>query len=271
MKRWLPIVAIAASLGLSLGWVVVTVLRARDENREAHCLDNLKSIALGLHNYHQVFDSFPLGTVPNPSLAPEHRLSWVVGAWGFVGDGQIHLNIDHSRAWDDPVNLKPTGYSGVDGPGATTELFFYGCPASAQTLPPTYSRVLQYVGVGGLGVDSPALPSGHPRIGVFGHDRVTRLADITDGAFTTMMVIETADRNGPWTAGGPNSVRGLDPSRTPYIGTGRQFGGNHARGVAVLFADASVRLRTPTIHPKLFEASATIAGNTANADPDDSP
>ncbi|MCA1684583.1 MAG: DUF1559 domain-containing protein, partial [Planctomycetia bacterium] len=152
MKPWVRIGAVGATIAF-IGGVVAASLRARQEARDAQCVNSLRMIGLGLSDYHDIFESFPLGTVQNPTLPPERRLSWIVGAWSMVGDGQIHLNIDRDKGWNDPVNARPTGYSGVDGPGSTCELFFPGCPGNPHTLPRGYSRVLQYVGVGGLGVD----------------------------------------------------------------------------------------------------------------------
>src|SRR5262249_15130062 len=117
-----------------------------------------------------------------------------------------------------------------------------------------------YVGIAGLGPDAPRLPVNDPRAGIFGYDRHTRPADIKDGASTTMMIAEAASANGPWTAGGPATVRGLDPARRPYIGPGRQFGGNHVGGAMVMFADGSVRFVGELVDPKVFEALSTIAG-----------
>lgn len=251
--------------------VVRAVVHFREVQSQGKCLDNLKILGLGFQQYHEIFGSFPTGTLPNPSLPPERRLSWVVEGWyAGIGDGQVHLNIDTTRAWDDPVNRRPTGYSGVDGPGSTTERFFYGCPGNPNTLPEGYSRCLEYVGIAGVGVDAPGLPLGHPRAGIFGYDRVTTLADIRDGASETMMVIETARDNGRWTAGGPSSVRGLDPARQPYIGKGRQFGGTHRSGANVLYADGSVHFVADTVHRALLEARATAAGGDVVIDPDDS-
>jgi prepilin-type processing-associated H-X9-DG protein len=251
-------VILAAVLTVTLAGAAI--LRSRETQRRVECSNNLKMIGLGLHEYHDAFGAFPPGTVPNPALRPEQRLSWIVAAWSFVGDGQIHLNIDREKAWDDPVNRKPTGHSGVEGPASTSELYSPGCPEGRDTLRERSSRTLQYVGVGGVGIDAPTLPMGHPRAGVFGYDRTTRRDDIKDGLTTTMMVIETARDLGPWTAGGPKSVRGVDPARQPYIGRGRQFGGNHRGGVNVLYADGSVRFVKESIWPPAFEAAATAAG-----------
>jgi prepilin-type processing-associated H-X9-DG protein len=120
--------------------------------------------------------------------------------------------------------------------------------------------VTHYVGISGVGLDSPTLPKGHPRAGVFGYDRRTSVSDIKDGLSSTMMLAETAVNIGPWTAGGPTTMRALDPVRKPYIGPGRPFGGNHRGGLNVAFADGSVRFLRETIDPKVFEALSTVAG-----------
>jgi prepilin-type processing-associated H-X9-DG protein len=86
------------------------------------------------------------------------------------------------------------------------------------------------------------------------------MAEIKDGASVTMLLAETGLANGPWTAGGPSTVRGLDPARQPYIGEQRQFGGVHRGGAMVAFADGSVRFIRDSIRPQVFEALSTIAG-----------
>ena len=75
-----------------------------------------------------------------------------------------------------------------------------------------------------------------------------------------MTIAETTFANGPWTAGGPATVRGLDSRRQPYIGRGRQFGKAHRGGAMVAFADGSVRFVKESINPRVFEALSTIAG-----------
>jgi prepilin-type processing-associated H-X9-DG protein len=134
------------------------------------------------------------------------------------------------------------------------------CPAHSRGATTNGPRETDYVGVAGLGADAATLPSGHPRSGVFSYERPTRLGDIRDGIASTMMMAETTQARGPWTAGGPATVRGLDPGRRPYIGRGRQFGGAHRGGVMVAFADGSVRFIRESIDPKVFEALSTVAG-----------
>jgi hypothetical protein len=99
-----------------------------------------------------------------------------------------------------------------------------------------------------------------PQAGVFGYDRKSRHEDIKDGAATTLLLLETAWNNGPWTAGGPPTVRGLDPTRLPYMGKNRQFGGTHRGLTGAAFADGSVHFLSESMAPEVFEALATIAG-----------
>ena len=117
-----------------------------------------------------------------------------------------------------------------------------------------------YVGIAGVGADAPALPEGDPRCGVFGYERRTPPGGIKDGASNTLLLAETGLDNGPWTAGGTATVRGLLADRRPYVGRGCQFGGLHRGGVMVAMADGSVRFLRESIEPRVFEALSTVAG-----------
>ena len=253
--------ALACLAGLAL----ILILGARERARLGQCLNNLKLIGLGLRNYAEVAGRFPPGTVSNATAPPEKRMSWfaimVVEHW-FEGGGRVELDL--SRAWDAPENriaIQRAKFA-EDEPqrNVIEENPLALCPSEGRRIGAGGQGPLGYVGIGGLGIDAPRLPASDPRAGLFGFDRATRPADLKDGAATTMAVAETARDLGPWKAGGPTSVRGLDPARRPYLGRGGQFGGNHRGGTAVLFADGSVRVLADDLDPKVFEAMATIAG-----------
>lgn len=250
--------------------VFAAVRYARAEADLQTCRMNLAMIGLGVHNYHSAWDVFPPGTVANPALPPEKRLSWLfsgmpfmfcLGCWGMPTD-----NLDSVGPWDDPKTL----------PYAVVPIEVFHCPGSPRQSAVGYRSIdhhvdlkgktaiepTPFIGIGGLGTDAPTLPVGDRRAGFFGYDRVIRPADIRDGMATTVMVVETSSLQGSWTAGGPATVRGLDPARQPYFGRGRQFGGNHPRAgkALMLFADGHVRPIRETVDPKVFEALSTIAG-----------
>jgi hypothetical protein len=237
----------------------------------SQCANNLKQIALGLHNYADTYtpgqrangqtQKLPAGTVANPALPPERRLSWFVEVLPFVEQATLYQRLDPRKGWDDPSNEL----------AVRTPLKMLRCPdwvREAEPVPPYWTA---YLGVAGLGVDAATLPAGDRNAGVFGYDRRTSLAAIKDGTSNTLLVLESARDNGAWARGGPSTVRGLTPEVQPYLGTGRPFGGTHfaensifgrgkSLGCNAALTDGSVRFFTESISPHVLEALATIAG-----------
>jgi hypothetical protein len=270
-KRLIRLLGFGLLVGLA-SLAAIVVGRAREDARREHCLNNLKGIGLGFANYHTVWDSFPFAASPNDRLPPEKRLGWQITLVPYMVCPHCcglddYSQIDFSGPWD----------VGPQSRFAVLPLYLLICPSSPDqpaqgtqsfTHPLDRSKLVDdvstaYIGIAGVGKDAASYPAGDPRAGVFGYGRVTRLQDIKDGTSSTMVVVETSETRSPWTSGGPATVRGLDPSRQPYIGRGRQFGGLHRGGVTVLLADGSTRFVSETIDPKVFEALSTIAGGEA--------
>jgi prepilin-type processing-associated H-X9-DG protein len=251
--------------GLIVGWLVWAFGHGREAAIRAQCVSHLGWIGLGLRNYHSQYGSLPPGTIPNPHLPPERRLSWVVELDLFMlqSNGLI-LHVDRSKGWDEPPNTLPrvgSTQSGTLGGDPEDTGDWVTCPDDPAWRPPRRSLPLSYIGVAGVGADAPILPAKHPRAGVFGFDRATKFDDIIDGTSETMMVAETIRNHGVWTAGGLSSVRGVDRATQPYIGRNRPFGGYHPGGANVLMADGSVRFIREKITPSVFEAISTVAGS----------
>ena len=62
----IELLVVIAIIAVLIALLLPAVQAAREAARRAQCVNNLKQIGLGLHNYHQVNNSFPLGA----SLAP---------------------------------------------------------------------------------------------------------------------------------------------------------------------------------------------------------
>lgn len=249
--------SVVAMSALLSGIVLMSQRSSEAALRDA-CQNNLRNLALGVSQYSITHGAFPAGTIINDRLPPDRRLSWLVEASAFMD--QWRWLFDLALPWDAGINVITRGQGVGENPQVVGRVSLFTCPAAAGMADDHMPGWTWYVGIAGVGPDAPELPSGHPRTGVFGYDRQTRVADIKDGAANTVLLAETDLVNGPWTAGGTATVRGLDPSQQPYIGLGRQFGGLHRGGVMVAMADGSVRFLREGIDPTVFEAVSTVAG-----------
>lgn len=232
----------------SLGVIIVTVATVKQKADElARGKEHLQIIGKALRNFQVINQHFPMGTVPNKSLPPERRLSWLASLASHWEIGGLHDAINWSEEWNSQRNvlLVETNY--------LTDYRPYPGDKLRRGLSP-------YVGIADVGKNAAHLPENHPRTGAFGYDRLTSARDFKDGLSTTMIVAETSQSNGPWIAGGSATVRGLDPGHLPYIGNKCQFGGVRGDGALALMGDGSVRLVSKSIDPKVYEALSTISG-----------
>jgi hypothetical protein len=273
MRRRVTVIILVVVLVLTGGLVAATIPRVRQAAARMQCQNNLKQLGIALHDYTSAnSSSFPAATIRVEGLPLERRLSWFVSILPYMD--QVGLGIDRTKAWDAEENMEPTFFWMEDHTRMVSrpvgECKMFRCPLNSATAEPGSPGLTHYVGMAGLGIDADGRSAGYPGVGFFGHDRQTRLEDVKDGAATTIMVIETSWKNGPWTAGGYPTVRGLELTGEPYLGAGGQFGSNHTGGSVfslsrptltnALFVDGSVRSLTNAIKPEVFEALATIAG-----------
>jgi hypothetical protein len=190
------------------------------ERPGAGCINNLRNIALGVLVFESSNGVFPAGSWPNADLEPEGRLSWYAQILPFVEHHTEYEALETDLPWD-------AGHNGVLAHKSIGYLRCY----SAARLAPGSPKPAPNVGIAGLGKDAPWLANSDARGGVFGYDRQTTMADITDGTGNTMMIAETGNVGGSWIQAGWATVRGLDRASQPYIGAGRQFGGQHRPSV----------------------------------------
>jgi len=256
------IVKIAIGLCVALvaiGLVFPSLSRVREAAANIRCRNNLKQIALAVHNYEDTQGSLPQGTFPNDRLEPEQRLGWQFAILPYIESNSIYRRANKELSWDAPENEEILLIS--------YKLFLcLGEGKSNAVLPVTTN----YVGLAGLSPKAAFLPKDSPLAGVFGFERKINKEDIKDGTSNTILAIETSVELGPWAAGGNPTVRFVDFERQPYLGVGRPFGGIHSGDrkwfsktptiANVAFLNGSVRPLKDTIDPHVFEALVTIAG-----------
>jgi hypothetical protein len=265
MARRIGVVFAGLLLFALVGLLLPYVMKMRARADETTCRNNLREMALfAAHHVNprpgvqpgRFLGEIPAGTVVLAGVPPEGRLSWVVPV--LTGLDQRRQNteqllsaIDRQAPWSAERNQK----------AARTKLVTFLCPGNPPEIAADQPAPTNYVGVGGLGADTPA--SADPRrVGCFRYDAPTPFDRVTDGLSQTLLFGERSADLGPWLRGGPSTVRGLDDAAgaPAVLGPGGQFGGNHPTGANWGMADGAVRTFTPRVDPKILFAMATIAG-----------
>lgn len=238
----------------------------REAAARAQCSNNLKQIVLALHNYSDENGELPRGTMSQPSLTPDERLSWLVALLPYLEQPTVYQGFDQKTGWASEQNRSVSARPVKN----------FICPSQPIQGPIDSWSFSSYVGIAGVGADAASLPLEDARCGVFGYQRRTTMKDIKDGASETLCILETHSDNGHWAAGGRATVRPLDPAQQPYIGENRPFGMEHRQPFLGSLAfsrmpelanaamlDCSVRRLDASISSQTLEALSTIAGKEA--------
>ncbi len=192
--------------------------------RRSQCVNNLKQIGLGMHNYHEVHGSLPPAAILDKNGKP--LLSWRVAILPYMEGSDLYSKFHLDEPWDSPHNLTLLDKTPS----------FYACPSDA-TLKPGMTGYKAIIG---------------PSTAFTPDFKPLRFEDITDGTSNTILIGESR-RTVPWTK--PEDLP-FDMS-VPLTG----LGSHHAGGFDVLFADGSVRFLKSSLSPQALGALLTRNGN----------
>jgi hypothetical protein len=179
-------------------------------------------------------------------LPPSERLSWLAELTAAaVGPGRPAPN--RSESWRSPSNDR------------------FVRQQIPEFLNPSINRVTgagnypttHFAGVAGVGADAADLPKSHPRAGIFGNARSTRIEDIRDGASNTLMVVGVTGDLGSWAAAGTPTVRAL--TREPYVNGPDGIGTGSPDRMIVLKADGSTQELSAKTDPRILRRMAAMA------------
>jgi prepilin-type processing-associated H-X9-DG protein len=222
------VVALACVVGL-VAVLCPAIWNAREAARRSQCSCHFCGILLALHNYNSQYGSFPPAYIADPSGRPMH--SWRVLILPYIEQQTLYAQYDFSEPWNGPNNIKLL----KSMPNV------FACPSRFSNA----TNLTSYVAITGPGTVFPGSSS-------------AKLADITDGASNTLMVVEVANVNIPWTAPWDLDVRTMsfrinDPNR-PGISS------KHPGGANVGFADGRTQWARESLLPEHLRALFTIAG-----------
>jgi DNA-directed RNA polymerase subunit RPC12/RpoP len=191
-------------------------------------------------------ERFPNSASTAAGLTESQRLSWLAELVADM-DANAGSQPQWDQAWRDPLNDRFVRRTFPE----------FLNPDLQQLTGPNRYPATHFVGIAGVGEDGAMLPVGHPRAGIFGVNRRTRLQDIKDGQANTMMVAGVTRNIGGWAGSGTATMRSL--TREPYINGPDGFGTGENEGMSVLMADGSVRFVSSNIDPRLMRRMAAMA------------
>lgn len=214
---------VGASAPVMVALLLPAVQSARAAACRMQCANNLKQIALAMHDYHGVYKSFPPAYSVDKNGKP--LLSWRVLILPFIECMSLYREFRLDQPWDSEHNRKliplmPQIYrcpSGRPIPGKTTYLTVRG----KDTIFP-------------------------------GAEKIT-FDEVKDGLTQTILVVEADDQSAvEWT-------RPDDFVPDPNVPT-KGLGGHHPGGFHVALADGSVRFISMGIDPDVLRALFTRDG-----------
>lgn len=221
----IELILVVAILAVVIAFFLPPVRRSREAARRTQCKNNLKQIALALHNYADVYHSLPPAYTVDANGKPLH--SWRTLILPYFDEKLLYDKIDLTKAWDDPVNAE-ANRSIVQG---------YNCPSTSGLKNHT-----TYMAVVTSNSCFRAIES-------------RRLSEITDDHSETLMVIEVdSEQAVPWMA--PR-----DADEAMFLTRDPKSKRAHMGGVQAVFVDGTVRFLNDNLPLDTRRALISVAGN----------
>ena len=241
-SRWL-LGCLWGGFALVVGFVLLLFLlppvrRAREPARRSQCINNLKQIAIALHEYREKHGALPPAYTVDDQGNRLH--SWRTLILPFTGYQYHYDQIDLTKPWNDPVNQK-----------------------AFETTPPVYNCLSsdpRYVG-------SLSIPRGYTTylasVGInscFHPTEPRPFHEISDETSHTLMVLEVpTDRAVPW-------MSPEDADEELILAIDEKSTTAHPKLFHVAFADGQVRNLSVNTPVKTRRALITINGGETVAD-----
>jgi prepilin-type N-terminal cleavage/methylation domain-containing protein/prepilin-type processing-associated H-X9-DG protein len=301
------LLVVIAIIGVLVALLLPAVQAARESARRAQCVNNLKQIALALHNYADAVGVQPpgrLGCDCNTSAADGCGTRPASTRPGTSGFGLLLPQLEQKALYDQfgwqlGAVAPATGCGGTEDTAGwkTTEVAaamltrpkVFVCPSDNSE--PTDAGKNYATGSYALvhGTMGPSYTTSqtmkHHNDGSFMYLKTIRLAEITDGLSTTMWVGEvveahTQESSNRWVLGSRHldSLRSTEnPINTPSTAPifldlygykcSGAFSSRHTRGANFAFGDGHVQFLSDNISLPLYQALSTRAEGESVGNP----
>ncbi|MBA3312840.1 MAG: DUF1559 domain-containing protein [Planctomycetaceae bacterium] len=233
-----------ASAAIALGLILPAIQQAREAARRTQSMNNLKQIAIALHNYQDVYGHFPPAVIEENGV----KRSWRVELLPFLESFHLFEQYRRNELWDSEANKKVLAQMPAvfrdpsDSSGPTSTSYFVLTDSLPRPLPGDAARNIAM-----LFSDKP--------IDLTAGGKGAQFREITDGSSNTLLIVE-AKRDVPWTK--PEDIPFAPEKIDDLLKNG--LGGNHPDGFTAALADGSVRFFGSGIDSKMLKALVTPAG-----------
>jgi len=189
----IELLVVIAIIAILIGLLLPAVQKVREAAARTQCINNLKQMGLGLHNYHDAIGVLPQGQVPwaNPGVTtPPYE-----GAWSW--QAQILPYMEQDNVYRQAKAYQNSGswpfYYSWNNPMAAIKMKLFTCPADSRgpvSWPGASSGLPDQALTGYLGVSGTVSAAAGQGNGVlFSGSKVTLVA-ISDGTSNTVVVGE---------------------------------------------------------------------------------
>jgi prepilin-type N-terminal cleavage/methylation domain-containing protein/prepilin-type processing-associated H-X9-DG protein len=294
------LLVVIAIIGILVSLLLPAVQAAREAARRTQCINNLKQLGLGFHNYESTYKQFPFAYLL--STSPVNAHAWGPSILPYIEQGPLSDQYNSAQVFSTPANIAVISnvLPAMQCPTTPTPGRIYNgiLPAGAVPGVPTLTwraHAADYgVQSGVLGVfwngfvQTPVADRG----GLLRVNANAKIANIIDGTTNTILLAEIAGRNDLWrrktlvatnaTNIGANSGGGWgDPINGENWTAGSLFDGTgasgpctvnctnlsgrgifafHPGGANVLLADGSVRFMPANVSSPTYAYLVTRAG-----------
>jgi len=218
------LLVVIAIIGILIALLLPAVQAAREAARRMQCSNNLKQIALALHNYHDAYHSFPPGNVDN-GVSQSQEWGWAVFLLPHLEQTPLYKQLaPNARRFVDLLNHP------VDRVLCQRPLAVFRCPSDrtpallegtdqprdldgvAPVGPHFFGATSNYIGVTGfweIGIQ--------PANGVLSANSKVKFRDIVDGTSYTFAVGERDFYCAAGLWAGVRDPRGWGPRGADYV------------------------------------------------------